>query len=311
MRGVTKQILFATLLLASATSMAQKSGPIGDNNSGAEGPMYAGLTSGEAPPGNAMSLTPSQARAAIEDALKRKYAGEWAQCALLICAKAQISPATQIKVLTSGFEAFVHYEWTAGVPKSSHDTNQKVSFRTARDWVKAFSMPLMRTPKPLWVIAFVHASKRDGPLYMMTLGWNDEATAQRFADAFNRLVYYAHNEGPNSKENLQRFAAVAKAWRENPQKPPLPAEVERKRVLAEARIKEKDFAGAIALYEEALDMFPTWPEAWFNTALIYGELGDYASAAGNMRHYLELMPNAPDSAAAREKVIVWEDKAAR
>lgn len=307
MRRSLLVIILAALLVAPLSAFAQ----IGDNNSGAEGPMYAGIASGELPPGNAMSLTPAQARAAIEDALRKKYAGEWAQCALLICAKAQISPATQIKVLTSGFEAFVHYEWTAGVPKSSHDTNQKVTFRTARDWVKAFSMPMMRTPKPLYVITFVHASKRDGPLYMMTLGWNDQATAQRFADAFNRLVYYAHNEGPNSKENLQRFAAVAKAWRENPQKPPLPAEVDRKRVLAEARIKEKDFGGAIALYEEALDIFPTWPEAWFNTALIYGELGDYASAAGSMRHYLELMPNAPDSAAAREKVIVWEDKAAR
>jgi hypothetical protein len=28
-----------------------------------------------------------------------------------------------------------------------------------------------------------------------------------------------------------------------------------------------------------------------------------------MRHYLVLMPDAPDAKAAREKVIIWEDKA--
>ena len=45
-------------------------------------------------------------------------------------------------------------------------------------------------------------------------------------------------------------------------------------------------------------------------ALLYGETSEYALAADRMKHYLELMPNSPDAAAARDKIVIWEDKAA-
>jgi predicted TPR repeat methyltransferase len=82
-------------------------------------------------------------------------------------------------------------------------------------------------------------------------------------------------------------------------------------VLAENAFKEQDLVGAVEHYEAAVQAYAMWPEGWFNAALLYEALGDYEYAANRMRHYLELAPDAPDARAARDKVIVWDDKARR
>jgi tetratricopeptide (TPR) repeat protein len=139
--------------------------------------------------------------------------------------------------------------------------------------------------------------------------WADEREALRFTDAFNRLIYETHFGNPGVSE-LSAFAATAKAWREKPDSRPKPPEGwERYRILAEQRIREKEFVAALENYEAGLESFPTWPEGWFNAALLYAELGEYGYAANRMRRYLELTPDAPDAKAAREKVIIWDEKA--
>lgn len=271
-------------------------------------PVRPAILQGEEPPGNAMKLSPAEARKLVEQAIQKKYAGEWSQCMMLICAKARLEPASNVQVRMNGFEMSADYVWTGGL-KGEDAKRVKVVFAAAPDYLSIKKMPIMRTPKPLYVVGFIRAGQKDAPLEMMKLLWTDEAVAQQFVDGFNRLVYYAHHGGPNSPQGFLLFAAQAKAWRENPQKPPLPDAADRERILAENAIREKDLNRAIAHYEAGLTVHPMWPEAWFNTALIYGELEDYGSAANSMRRYLELMPNAPDAQAAREKLIIWEDKA--
>jgi hypothetical protein len=107
------------------------------------------------------------------------------------------------------------------------------------------------------------------------------------------------------------FHALATAWRGLAVKPELPEDARKQRVLAEAYLREKDFRGAIDHYEAGVKACPAWPEGWYNLGLLYAETGSYAYAADRMKHYLELMPNAPDSPTARDKVIIWEDKAAK
>lgn len=262
------------------------------------------------PPGDAMKLAPLQARKQLEDALAKKYSGPWSQCALLICGSADLEPASGLQVRLNGFEFSAPYKWK-GLLKDQGAVQEKivVKFSKVSDYLSIKKMPMMRTPKPVYVVGFLQAGKKDVPFHMMELLWTEQAVAQGFADAFNRLVYLAHQGGPNSREGFLLFATEAKAWRENPQKPPLPADADRERILAENAIREKDLNRAIAHYENGLLIHPMWPEAWFNTALIYGELQDYESAANSMRRYLELMPNAPDAQAAREKLVIWEDKA--
>jgi regulator of sirC expression with transglutaminase-like and TPR domain len=107
------------------------------------------------------------------------------------------------------------------------------------------------------------------------------------------------------------FSAAARAWRENPAKPSPSREADQHRVLAENAFREKNLDSAIEHYESALEIQPMWPEGWFNLALIYSELKNYADATDRMKHYLELVPDAPDANDARTQMIIWEDKAAK
>jgi tetratricopeptide (TPR) repeat protein len=143
----------------------------------------------------------------------------------------------------------------------------------------------------------------------MQFVWSDEADAQNFADAFNRLLYAVYRNEKSAE--LQTFSAAAQAWRENPVKPPLGPEADRHRILAENAIKEKNLDDAVEHFENALEIQPMWPAGWFNLALIYAEQNDYADACDRMQHYLELVPDAPDAKDAREQIVIWEDKAAK
>ena len=114
-----------------------------------------------------------------------------------------------------------------------------------------------------------------------------------------------------SVDDEEDFHTQASAWRALTVKPELPAETRKNRSLAEAYLREKDVKGAIEHYEAGVKACPVWPEGWFNLALLYAEQGNYAMATSRMKHYLELMPDAPDAPAARYKMLIWEDKAAR
>ena len=141
------------------------------------------------------------------------------------------------------------------------------------------------------------------------LAWKERSDAQRFCDAINRLIFAARTGEPTPGDLSPQFVAAAKVWREVPEsRLSVPADAQRERVLAEAAYKENDHFMALAHYEAAVLVNPLWPEGWFNAALLYEALGDYPYAANRMKHYLELMPNAPDAGAARDKVIVWEAK---
>lgn len=139
--------------------------------------------------------------------------------------------------------------------------------------------------------------------------WNNADDAWQFTEGLNRLIYDAYRSDLGADE-MVTFAVTAKTWREKPEnrrKPP--EEWDRYRILAEQAVKDKDFVKALKNYEAGLAAFPMWPEGWFNAALLYAELEEYEYAANRMKHYLALMPDAPDAKAAREKIIIWEDKA--
>ncbi len=88
----------------------------------------------------------------------------------------------------------------------------------------------------------------------------------------------------------------------------LPGEAYRHKVLAEAAVQDKEFLPAADHHRAALDIYPTWPEGQFNLALLSGELKNYAAAVTHMQLYLRLVPNASDAQAAKDKIIIWQDK---
>jgi tetratricopeptide (TPR) repeat protein len=104
------------------------------------------------------------------------------------------------------------------------------------------------------------------------------------------------------------FANEAKRYREMPVKPALPEDVQRYRVMAEDAFKNKDFEKALEYYKKGLAIEPLWPQGQFNAAMLAGELHQYGWAAIHMRRCLELVPDAKNAAALREKMYLWEGK---
>ena len=141
----------------------------------------------------------------------------------------------------------------------------------------------------------------------------------RLVPALNKLVSDAHAGYPYDCHGALTPADAAKvfadfqekvaAWRAMNPKPPVSDEVTRKRLLAEDAVQEKDFAAAGNYYRAGITIDPTWAPGWYNAALISAELKDYSAAANYMKHYLILLPDAPDAAAAKEKLLLWEAKA--
>jgi tetratricopeptide (TPR) repeat protein len=150
--------------------------------------------------------------------------------------------------------------------------------------------------------------------YLETFDWYDLASytcsadcvhaAESFAAAFNVLRAFAMD--PNAP--LRTFTQRAAAWRALATKPPIPEEVNVQRLMAEDAIKENKPDEALSYFENGIELYPTWPEGNFNAALIAGDLGYYADAIEHMQAYLELVPNAADAQAARDKILIWQVK---
>ena len=138
-----------------------------------------------------------------------------------------------------------------------------------------------------------------------------QALNKFISDARAGYPYDCHNAltPAESAKELADFQQKAAAWRALNPKPPVSDEVTKKRLLAEDAVEQKNFDAAAGYYRAGVTLDPTWAPGWFNAALINAELKNYADAAFDMKHYLILVPDAPDAAAAKEKVLLWEAKA--
>jgi tetratricopeptide (TPR) repeat protein len=96
------------------------------------------------------------------------------------------------------------------------------------------------------------------------------------------------------------------AWRVLAAKPPLPAEAQRYKALAEKAEQANRFDEARGHYEKALEIEPLWPQGQFRKAQLDAESKAYRSAIRHMRLYLELVPDAQDGLAARARLRAWE-----
>ena len=139
---------------------------------------------------------------------------------------------------------------------------------------------------------------------------------QNDAEMFQRAVNFLSDQCQRDTDvknaaDFEQFKEKAKAWHAQAEKPALPEEARQHKVLAENAYREKDFDKMISEYEVALKVFPCWPEGQFNLAFVCGEQKYYRTAILHMKCYLELVPNGPDAQAARDKIIIWQDKIRR
>ena len=329
-KGTSRALLIGLLLIAVATALH-------GNDKKSIG--AASIADGGPPPGNASALSIEQAKVRLEDGLKKRYAGKMkARFSFAVSSTYETSEATDIHVRNSGFEFAAPYSYS-GVRRAGKVlvNFKKKGFTKAEgrcevgveDYLQVYRPDLGKTtshvegnlgrghdkvvyPTPFYSVAYLPDPENAFGFFQCEpndyaiFAWTDESAAQEFADAFNRLLWAAYQN-----EMDPEFVAAAKAWREKPVKPPLSEETERERILAENAIKEQELDAAVKHFESALEFQPTWPAGWFNLALIHAEQKDYAGATQCMKHYLELVPDAPDAKDARSQMVIWEDKAKR
>ena len=133
-------------------------------------------------------------------------------------------------------------------------------------------------------------------------------TAEQFVDALQDMKLHAV-QGTAAIEDFAEFQKRARAWRALAQKPELPEEAKRCRVLAENAVRSKELDEAVRHYERGLSVAPMWAEGYYNAALLCGEVKNYLDAADYARRYLELCPDAPEAEQLRKRIYVWEEEA--
>jgi len=149
--------------------------------------------------------------------------------------------------------------------------------------------------------------------------FSDASINQAYAVIFGRDVHaaavvlyapYTSDMYPeNDPEVFAEFQQKANEWRALVQKPKLPEEARRFRVLADDAVQNKEFAKAAGYYDKGLVIEPMWPAAQYNAARIDEELKNYNRAALHMKKYLALKPDALDAKECQDKVYIWEERA--
>lgn len=130
------------------------------------------------------------------------------------------------------------------------------------------------------------------------------------AEAFLQAWHDARRAAPSDGDR-DDFAERAALWRLRTPKPPLSESANRHRVLAEEATRARDYARAIEEFEAALETDPTWPSGNFNLALLFETVEEWNNAVRYMRRFLLLEPDSREASAARDKIILWEDRARR
>ena len=146
--------------------------------------------------------------------------------------------------------------------------------------------------------------RRDLRWYGVAFTAGAGAAANRFVEGWAVLAAAAKGAAVDDKGFDQVVASYAAA---NP-KPELSEEARRFRVQAEAAARRKEFSMAADRYGQALKIAPWWPQGHYDLAVVYGELGQFSRAIGEMQRYLRLAPDAPNAREAKDKIYEWEGR---
>lgn len=149
----------------------------------------------------------------------------------------------------------------------------------------------------------LQATERRGDDLYKAGQWNE--ALQQYAAA-SRLVWGRSAEG--QRLLLKTFSTV----QQMPAPPEVPEEarrhMERGRLLVRDATQTQNFQPVFAEMEQAIQLAPWWPSAYFNLGTVQAEAGRYADAIANLRLYLEAAPNAANAKAVQSRIYELELK---
>jgi len=131
-----------------------------------------------------------------------------------------------------------------------------------------------------------------------------EDLARKIADV---LFFIQQNIETYQKEKESAFQGKAAQYRMLKVKPQVSEEQRKYIVQANALNERKEYAGAIDLYGKAIKVDPvSYPEAYFNLALLSAQMQRFKPAIAYMKQYLLLVPEAKDARNGQDKIYEWE-----
>jgi tetratricopeptide (TPR) repeat protein len=137
-------------------------------------------------------------------------------------------------------------------------------------------------------------------IYMDNI-WN---VSQRVADD---LIFIQRNYQKYLDDQSALFEKQATQYRSLAIKPEISEELRRYIVQANAANQNKEYGDAIRQYQKAVELDPvSYPEAYFNLALLSAQGKRYKPAIRYMKQYLALVPEATDARSAQDKIYEWE-----
>lgn len=167
--------------------------------------------------------------------------------------------------------------------------------------------PGSATVESAWKVTYTDYVKMKD-FYWLSSSWS-QSDAQSVADSLRILVLDAgHDTDKRNEADLEKVIQTCQPWIAQKNWPPMPEEVRQHKVLAENAYQESNFDEAIGQYYEALQIYPCWPDAWRKRGLMQAQSRYYRGAINSIRHYLALVPDAPDASDLRDKLIIWRDK---
>jgi tetratricopeptide (TPR) repeat protein len=148
----------------------------------------------------------------------------------------------------------------------------------------------------------------DGGFYMPYVRVKDHLLTCGGKEVADLLFYMQHRYAVKYyEEDLEIFKPLAIEYQASSEKPAMNGEQRKLFVQGNAMNKQLDYEDALSYYDKAFSLNPvSYPQGYYNYALIAALAEKYELAILNMKKYLLLMPNATDSVSAQDKIYEWE-----
>jgi hypothetical protein len=135
--------------------------------------------------------------------------------------------------------------------------------------------------------------------HLLTCGGKELADLFFFLQHQCAVKYY--------EQDLENFKTLAQKYLSSTEKPVMTDEQRKLFVQGNAMNKQLDYDEALLYYYKAFALNPvSYPEGYYNYAVIAGLAEEYELAILNMKKYLLLLPNTPDAVTAQDKIYEWE-----
>lgn len=148
----------------------------------------------------------------------------------------------------------------------------------------------------------------DGGFYMPYVSVKEHLLTCGGKEVADLLFYMQHQCAVKYyEEDLEQFRLLAQNYLSASEKQIMNEEQRKLFVQGNAMNKQLDYDNALNYYDKAISLNPvSYPEGYYNYAIIASLAEKYELAILTMKKYLLLLPDAPDAVSARDKIYEWE-----